>query len=150
MPRPCKERNVYSPPNIQRFKPAGIPASQLETVAMTLDEYEAIRLADYEGLEHLEASQKMNVSRPTFTRLIDRARKKMGKVLIEGSELIIEGGNISFEHTLLKCRNCGESFKPCEMKQENTCPSCGTENIKNLNEHYGKKGRCRNKKCCGK
>ena len=76
MPRPKKERKVHKPPIYSRFKPSGIPAKGLKEIILTLDEYEAIRLADFMGMLQEEAAAEMEISRPTFTRLIENARKK--------------------------------------------------------------------------
>jgi len=104
----------------------------LQSVALTLDEYEAIRLADHEGLEHLAASERMRISRPTFTRLIEKARHKVAEALIEGKELIFEGGNVDLVATLHHCTDCGEvEPKPVDQGTEN-CPDCGSENVEDL------------------
>jgi uncharacterized protein len=126
---PYRKRFVQKPPHFSNFKPSGIPRKMLKKVEMTLDEYEAIRLADYLKLEHLEASEKMKISRPTFTRLIERARQKVASALIDGHELIIEGGNVDLENTLFKCRDCGDIQEtPIEQQNEN-CPDCGSSNV---------------------
>jgi predicted DNA-binding protein (UPF0251 family) len=104
----------------------------LQRTELTLDEYEAIRLADHEGLEHLAASEQMKISRPTFTRLIEKARHKVAEALIEGRELVFEGGNVDLVHTLLRCTDCGEvERKPVDEPLE-SCPDCGSENVEDL------------------
>lgn len=90
MSRPKKERCIRCQPNALYFKPRGIPLIQLEEVGLSLDELEAIRLADYEGLYHEQAAEKMNISRPTFGRILGEARRKLAEVLIEGKALRIE------------------------------------------------------------
>ena len=75
--RPKKERIVKHPPIHTVFKPMGRRKNEIEEIQLTLDEYEAIRLADLQGNEHSEASVKMNISRSTFTRLIEKARAKL-------------------------------------------------------------------------
>jgi predicted DNA-binding protein (UPF0251 family) len=102
---PYRKRLVQKPPYFKNFKPSGIPKRMLKKIELTLDEYEAIRLADYLKLEHLEASEKMKISRPTFTRLIDRARQKVAFALIDGMELVIEGGNVDLKNTLYRCND---------------------------------------------
>lgn len=76
------------------FKPAGIPARELEEVVVTLDELEAIRLADVEGLYQEAAAARMAVSRPTFGRILDGARRKVADALVRGKALRIEGGPV--------------------------------------------------------
>ena len=148
MGRPHRKRRVDRPPRFVNFKPTGVPRRRLEKVELTLDEFEAIRLADYQELEHLEASQKMGISRPTFTRLIEKARRKVAQAIIDGKELIIEGGYFDFVNTIHQCADCGEaSPQPFDEDAEN-CPDCGSENVENLAWRFmGRgRGRHRNKK----
>jgi predicted DNA-binding protein (UPF0251 family) len=90
MSRPKKERCIRCKPNALYFKPRGIPLIQLEEVGLSLDELEAIRLADYEGLYHEQAAEKMKISRPTFGRILGEARRKLAETLVEGKALRIE------------------------------------------------------------
>jgi predicted DNA-binding protein (UPF0251 family) len=90
MSRPKKERCIKCQPNALYFKPRGIPLIQLEEVGLSLDELEAIRLADYEGLYHEQAAEKMKISRPTFGRILGEARRKLAETLVEGKALRIE------------------------------------------------------------
>jgi predicted DNA-binding protein (UPF0251 family) len=99
MPRPKCCRHVCGVPNKNYFKPRGIPASDLEEVVLSLDEYEAIRLADYEQLYQEEAAARMNISRQTFGRIIEVAHKKIADVLINSKALKIEGGEVNFDET---------------------------------------------------
>ncbi|MFH2047471.1 MAG: DUF134 domain-containing protein [Pseudomonadota bacterium] len=99
MPRPKCRRHVCGVPDINYFKPRGIPATDLEEVVLSLDEYEAIRLADYDALYQSEAAAKMNISRQTFGRIIEAAHKKIADVLINGKALKIEGGEVAFGET---------------------------------------------------
>jgi predicted DNA-binding protein (UPF0251 family)/predicted Fe-Mo cluster-binding NifX family protein len=86
------DRRVAALPTVPVFKPAGIPARDLEEVALTLDEFETIRLADYEGLYQEAAALRMGVSRQTFGRIVEAARKKVADALVNGKALRIEGG----------------------------------------------------------
>ena len=104
MPRPKCCRNVCGVPDKNYFKPRGIPTSELEEVVLSLDEYEAIRLADYEQLYQEEAAGKMNISRQTFGRVIEAAHKKIADVLMNGKALKIEGGEVAMNET-----------KPCDQ-----------------------------------
>jgi len=144
MPRPQKNRIIKEPPVFTHFKPAGIPGRSVDTVMLTLDEYEALRLSDLEGMSQEEAADEMEISRPTFTRLIETARKKVMELLVLGKMLIIEGGNIHFRHNLIKCRNCGHMFNINIEDDVRSCPSCGSDELMNLAGGFGH-GRC-----CGK
>ena len=92
MPRPCCLRHVGFKPLADFFKPAGVPACTLEQVTLALDEVEALRLADLNGLYQEQAAAKMKISRPTFSRIIEQARRKVADALIHGKALRLEGG----------------------------------------------------------
>ena len=94
MPRPHKPRRIGEPPRATVFKPARTPARELAWTEMTLDEYEAIRHIDYDGLQQEEAAELMCVSRPTVTRILARGRAKLAEMLVTASALVIEGGVI--------------------------------------------------------
>ncbi|MCP3929828.1 MAG: DUF134 domain-containing protein [Bacteroidetes bacterium] len=95
MPRNKCIRQIHLSPDVTFYKPAGIPLRMLSEVVLHLDEYEAIRLADLEGLYQEEAAKKMNISRQTFGRIIQSAHKKIAYALINGSAIRIEGGNVN-------------------------------------------------------
>ncbi|MBU5688721.1 MAG: DUF134 domain-containing protein [Candidatus Aenigmarchaeota archaeon] len=96
MPRPRRCRRIFFKPNITYFKPAGLRIVDLEEVVLTVDEIEALRLKDFLDLEQEEAAKKMNVSQPTFHRIVSSARKKIADAIINGKALRIEGGNYIF------------------------------------------------------
>jgi len=79
-------------PETTYFKPAGVPLRELEEVVLTVCEFEAIRLKDLEGLEQEECAKKMDISQPTFFRLLDSARKKIADAIVNGKAIKIEGG----------------------------------------------------------
>ena len=93
MPRPLKCRRVEFMPGVTYFKPAGIPMRMLEEVMLSLEEAEAVRLKDLEGLEQADGAESMNVSRPTFQRVLASARRKIADALLNGKAIRIEGGN---------------------------------------------------------
>ena len=92
-PRPRIPRRVWSEPDVTHFKPAGARMTGLGTVILTVDELEAVRLKDYEGLEQIKAAKKMSISQSTFQRLLLSARKKIADALTNGKAIRIEGGN---------------------------------------------------------
>lgn len=96
MPRPRRLRRVWFRPEVTYFKPAGVRMMELGEVILSMDEFEAIRLKDYEGLEQTEAAKKMNISQPTFQRLYESARKKIAEALVTGKAIRIEGGPYRF------------------------------------------------------
>ncbi|MBK9472513.1 MAG: DUF134 domain-containing protein [bacterium] len=94
MPRPPCCRRIAGKPLVAVFKPAGIPTRDLEQITMTLDEFEALRLADLEGLYQADAAVSMGVSRATFGRILESARRKTADALTHGRALLIEGGPV--------------------------------------------------------
>ena len=93
MSRPIKWRRVAFIPEATYFKPAGIPMRVLEEVHLSVEEAEAVRLKDLEGLEQEQGAEKMNISRPTFQRVLGAARQKIADALLNGKAIRIEGGN---------------------------------------------------------
>ena len=141
MPRPEKNRTIYKPPIFSEFKPTGISGRSLNQVVLSLDEYEAFRLADYDGLSHEEAADEMEISRSTFTRLIEKARKKIADFIIQGKLLTIEGGSIHFRNNIIQCEDCGYMFKINIGVSFTECPECKSKNLVNLAGGFGH-GRC--------
>lgn len=120
MPRPRRLRRVRAMPDIDYFKPAGVKASELNQVVLTVDEYEAVRLKDFQGMEQNEAAKKMNISQPTFNRLLASARKKISDAIINGKAIKIEGGS----YKMVQPRGRGMGFGgPAEYC---VCPKCRT------------------------
>ena len=94
MPRPCCQRCVGFAPNTTYFKPAGVPLRTLVEIGLSLDELEALRLADLNGLYQEKAARQMKISRATFARIVEVARKKVADALIHGKALRIDGGPV--------------------------------------------------------
>ncbi len=90
MPRPRCPRRIECRPDSNYFKPRGIPMDELEEIRLEADEMESLRLADYEGLYHEKAAKKMGISRPTFGRILESARKKVASALVKGNALQIQ------------------------------------------------------------
>jgi len=84
-------------PEVTYFKPAGVPLRLLDENVVTLDELESLRLADLQGLYQEEAAQTMEISRPTFARIVESARRKVADALIHGKALRLEGGAVALE-----------------------------------------------------
>lgn len=151
MPRPRRWRRVWFEPNITYFKPAGVRLAELEGNILTVDEFEAIRLHDLEELDQGKAAKKMNISQPTFHRLLIDARKKIADALVNGKSIKIEGGNYKMVSRQgfsrgrgrmggralgpggeCICPKCGyktphQRAIPCYQQK---CPKCGTLMIK--------------------
>jgi len=108
----------------------------MQQIVITLDEYEAFRLADFEGLDHLEASVQMAISRPTFSRLIEKARSKIAHAIVDGLELTIEGGNIDFLNGRHRCRDCGGEQTHAIDETVADCPECGSDDVEDLTSKF--------------
>lgn len=141
MPRPKSNRIVHEPPLYSEFKPVGLRGPSLERIELTLDEFEAFRLADQLNLSHAEAAEEMEISRSTFTRLIDRARGKVADFIIGGKFLSINGGEVHFRTNTIQCQSCGHMFKTDFHTTVTECPSCHSTKLLNLAGGFGH-GRC--------
>ncbi len=131
IPRKKLHRRVHREPPVSVFKPAGIPARDLDEILITVDEFEAIRLADFEGMSQREASVTMQISQPTFNRVLSSARSKIAKGLVQGDVLRIEGGRYLLEDGsgVLECIDCRYAL---DMKSDDRsfCPKCGSTNLR--------------------
>ncbi|OGL40703.1 MAG: hypothetical protein A2042_06875 [Candidatus Schekmanbacteria bacterium GWA2_38_11] len=143
MPRPRKCRLVCSFPQSNYFKPRGIPLRELQHVILTIDEHEAIKLADLEGMEQEEAAREMNISRQTFGRILINAHKKIGDAIVNGKALKIEGGDFIMVNRKFECFGCGKTWEePFGTGRPRECPSCRGENFHRTdpNKGYGRRG----------
>ena len=141
MPRPFKPKTVAFSPDITYFKPRGIPLCDLEEVSIGLDELEAMRLANLEGLNQADAARKMDVHQSTFHRTLLRARKKVTDALVNGKAIQLQGGAIKMQRGRgrmrgpfaagpggrCRCPKCGHEMphqrgRPCNATE---CPECG-------------------------
>lgn len=141
MPRPQDNRIVLEPPLFSEFKPLGIKGQDLEQIQLALDEFEAFRLADHNGLTHAEAADEMGISRPTFSRLIEKARKKIADFIIQGKLLTIDGGSVHFRNNIIRCQRCGHMFKINISNTISECPACHSKHLINLAGGFGH-GKC--------
>ena len=90
MSRPKKCRCTCCKVESDYFKPRGVPLSDLDEVNLDIDEVEALRLADYEGLYQEDAAKKMNISRATFGRIVETAHRKVADAILHGKAMKIE------------------------------------------------------------
>lgn len=129
MARPTKDRIIEKLPEIRFFKPAGVPNKKLETVEMTMEEVESLRLKEVKGLTQAEAAEIMSVSRPTFQRVLSSARQKTAEALTCGKAIKFKGG----DYRLVKpkhCHHCGKRMRRHQNNKErkdspqNSCPNC--------------------------
>ena len=112
-------RQIGFKPCADYFKPAGIPFRLLDEITLMLDELEALRLADLNGMYQEQAAQRMKISRPTFARIVEAARRKVADALIHGKALRLEGGIVEIKRDKkMQGSNAKESGKgPCGCGQ---------------------------------
>jgi len=139
MARPINCRRIGCQPQSTYFKPKGIPLSDLEEIILRMDEFEAIRLADLEKLHQEDAAEKMKISRQTFGRIVNSARRKVADALVEGKALKIEGGEFSLADITVarqfECDDCRHSWEwPYGKGRPVSCPFCKRESIHRIKE----------------
>ncbi|NQU80500.1 MAG: DUF134 domain-containing protein [Bacteroidetes bacterium] len=136
-PRPKRLRKVSNPPVISGFKPYGNKSIEVKPVSVFLqyEEYEALRLCDFEMLNHHQASVMMDVSRPTLTRIYAKARYKIAEAIVKGKQIIIEGGKVYFDSEWFACPSCGCFFNNPEKQEDvKSCPLCRSTNFSNYKQ----------------
>ena len=124
-PRPYRLRKISNPPVISGFKPYRnkVIDENAGKVFLQFEEYETLRLCDYEKLNHNQASVQMAISRPTLTRIYSKARQKVAEAFVMGKQIIIEGGKIYFDSDWYACNNCGCYFNnPDKTIRITICP----------------------------
>jgi predicted DNA-binding protein (UPF0251 family)/predicted Fe-Mo cluster-binding NifX family protein len=112
MAREAKCRRVASIPPVKAFKPVGVPLSSLEEVVLKVEEIEAIRLKNNLNLEQEECAQMMQISRPTFQRILSEAYAKVADALSNGKGIRIEGGSYCLGNGY--CRRRDSKLGPME------------------------------------
>jgi predicted DNA-binding protein (UPF0251 family) len=139
MVRPRKCRWVCGEPNARYFKPRGIPLTVLAQSTLTLDELEALRLADVEGLEQGEAAERMKISRQTFGRILEKARRTVADAIVNSKAIKIEGGDVKMvPKRKFSCSNCGHNWEvPYGTGRPSDCPKCQSKNIHRAEEDRG-------------
>jgi len=151
--RPVKWRKVGLLPRVAYFKPTAVPLYMLEEVLLAVEELEALRLKDMEELEQEECAQRMNISRATFQRVLNSARRKVADALVSGKAIRVEGGNFELAMRRFRCGNGHEWEVPFETlvaAPPRVCPACHSSGIVPLAppgviRTGGGWGRCRGK-----
>ncbi|MEI6346795.1 MAG: DUF134 domain-containing protein [Bacteroidota bacterium] len=135
MPRPFRNRKICQPPQMAGFKPFGMPRCKSESIDLQFDEFESLKLVMYEKLSQDEAAEKMNVSRPTLTRVYNRGLEKIAKAFVEGLSIEFAGGNVEFEQEWFRCKKCFKLIAGLENHERcGNCQSFGKNELMNINE----------------
>jgi len=147
MARPTKWRKIEHIPAIAYFVPSEKQVPEVSENVLKLEELEAIRLKDLEGLDQSECAERMEVSRPTFQRILLSAREKIADSLVNGKTIHIGGGNFTKNICPVKCLDCGkewrESFENLDSINGGNyaCPDCGSKKVTCGQSCRGKYGR---------
>lgn len=129
MPRRRSLRKVVAPPAFKGYKPYGVSKESDDAIELLYEEYEAIKLADYDLMNHQEASKLMGVSRPTFARIYESARRKIAQALVETKEIKSVYGNALLDGKWFICTDCIARFTIPAKASGNHCPICKSQNI---------------------
>jgi predicted DNA-binding protein (UPF0251 family) len=134
MPRPKRLRKVVAPPNFKGYKPYGIASKSNDFIELLYEEYEAIKLADYDNMNHKEAAELMGISRATFARIYENARKKIALALVETKEIKAVYGNAILDKNWFECTDCHVRFTIPSTIKKQECPICASKKIEVLNK----------------
>ena len=130
MPRPKRIRRMNNPPHFKGFRPIGLP-EETNPVVLIYEEYEAVRLSDFELYGQVEASQVMGISRPTYARIYESARRKVAQAFIKGKPIVFEGGKVYFDSEWYTCIKCGCWFnQPANEEEVTRCALCSSPDVK--------------------
>ncbi|KAJ51654.1 putative DNA-binding protein (UPF0251 family) [Clostridium tetanomorphum] len=129
MSRPTKCRRVEFFPEHTYFVPLGKHKCEIEEIVLKVEELEAMRLKDIEGLNQEQCAESMQVSRQTFQNIIDSARKKIAIALTKGNAININGGNYRTIFCKFKCFNCGNLYEVNYEQDKYICPACGSDKV---------------------
>lgn len=134
MPRRRTPRKIVEPPKFKGFEPFGCAnGGKKGDVELLYEEYEAIKLADYDGMSHHQACVLMGISRPTFARIYESARRKIAEALVEVKTIKSVYGNVRMDENWFKCTKCFNLFTIPDPETKSACPICKSNKIENLN-----------------
>ena len=135
MTRRTKCRTVDFLPETDSFVPEGKSKEVASEYILKIEELEAMRLKDVEGLSQEECADKMNVSRQTFQKIIDTARNKVALALTQGAGIRISGGSFVTKKCKIQCLDCGHIYEPNFEDDKVTCPACDSRRIQCMQKH---------------
>ena len=133
MPRRRRFRKIVAPPGFKGYRPYGFTKKTRESVELLYEEYEALKLADYDFMNHQEASELMGISRPTFARIYESARRKIAKALVETKEIKTVYGSAWHEKDWFICSSCNSRFNIPHNASSMECPLCKSTKIELIN-----------------
>lgn len=129
MSRPVRIRKMTNPPRFKGYQPVGLLEESIPVV-INYEEYEAIRLSDFEFYNQVDSARAMGVSRPTFTRIYESARRKVAQAFVSGKPIVFEGGKVYFDSDWYSCNTCGCWFNhPAKEEEVACCALCGSKSF---------------------
>jgi len=129
MPRPRRFRKIFREPSVRCFKPdSEHQIDEFEPIEISLEEFESLRLKDYQNIKQKKAAEIMGISQPTFHRTLNSAREKVSRALVEGKIIKIKGGNYITDKKRYKCKSCGFEWHSPE-KEYDKCLECESKEI---------------------
>jgi predicted DNA-binding protein (UPF0251 family) len=134
-------------PVVTYFKPRGVPLKELDVVLLSLEELEAVRLVDLEGLEQETAAQRMGISRRALWEDLQNARRKIVEALVKGKAIEIKGGDYTVERPRgYNCKGCSATWEiPFATGEPLQCPRCGSNDVQRNPDNLDDNGP---KRCC--
>lgn len=147
MPRPKKCRKVGFVPRCLQFVPNSVEDEVVQEVVISIEEVEAVRLSDYEGLEQNNCAERMGISRGTFQRIINLSRRKVADALVNGKAIRIEGGCYKREHCTLICKCCGHKWNDSSQENDDQnnekCSCCDSKELECVEQSSSCRKHCR-------
>lgn len=138
MPRRRRLRRIMAPPGFRGYKPYGCTRPN-EAINLNFEEYEALKLADYDLMNHEEAAKEMDVSRATFARIYESARRKMADALVNVKEIRTVFGNADLQSEWYNCNLCSSRFTLPATIDARICPVCNSDKVLKINkENFSK------------
>jgi predicted DNA-binding protein (UPF0251 family) len=129
MTRGRRLRRVVAPPRFKGYKPYGINSYENDCVELLYEEYEAIKLSDYNFMNHETAAKVMGISRSTFARIYESARRKIAKAMVEIKEIRTAYGNALLDKNWYACYKCHARFTIPRTQNKHSCAICSSTNI---------------------
>ncbi len=139
MPRPRRFSRILGKPRVCRFEPDMVGGDETEPLNITMEDFESLRLKDYQDIQQKKAAELMDISQPTFHRTLGSARKKITQALVEGKIIQIKGGDYIMDKKRYQCKNCGFEWQS-SSKEYDKCPDCDSENIELVGVTEGSQG----------
>jgi len=126
-------RKVVAPPAFKGYRPFGLAGGTNGFIELLYEEYEALKLADYDMMNHQEAAELMGISRPTFARIYETARRKIAKAFVESREIRTRYGNVWMDKNWFECDDCQARFTIPQTRVAHICPICKSSSISTIN-----------------